>query len=134
MDSYNAITFFDAYVEAALWSSSDESRPDGGDPLDQNHVPADLAPETREKMRVDCQKFQAENEDLLNLLYAEMPVKAWLGEAQAGHDFWLSRNGHGAGFFDREASKEVCNALQEKAQAYGNFDLYIGDDGQIWGQ
>ena len=134
MDGYNAAAFFNAYVKTALWSSNDESRPDGGDPLDKNYVPADLAPETREKMRTDCQKFQAENEDLLNRLYAELPVKAWPGEAQAGHDFWLSRNGHGAGFFDREASKEVCDALQEKAEACGNFDLYIGDDGQIWGQ
>ena len=132
MDGYNSVTFFDAYVEAALWSNTDESRPDGGDPLDQNYVPADLAPETREKMRADCQKFQTENETLLNQYYAELPVKAWSGEAQAGHDFWLSRNGHGAGFFDREASEEVKNALQEKARQCGDFDLYIGDDGQIW--
>ena len=126
--------FFDAYVEAALWSSTDESRPDGGDPLDQNYVPADIDRETFEKMRADCARFQTENEKLLERYYAELPRKAWPGEAQAGHDFWLSRNGHGAGFFDREASKEVCDQLQEIAQRWNNFDLYIGDDGKVYGQ
>ena len=134
MDGYNAATFFDAYVEAALWSSTDESRPDGGDPLDQNYVPADIDRETFEKMRADCAQFQTENEKLLERYYAELPRKAWSGEAQAGHDFWLSRNGHGAGFFDREASKEVCDQLQEIARRWNSFDLYIGDDGKVYGQ
>ena len=144
MDGYNAITFFDAYVEAALWSSTDNSRPDGGDPLDQHFVPADVVcsencrqdidAETREKMRADCQRFQEENADLLTRYYSELPTKVWKGEAQAGHDFWLSRNGHGCGFFDREVSHEVIDALQAKAEAYGQYDLYIGDDGKIYGQ
>ena len=70
MDGYNAITFFNAYVEAALWSSTDNSRPDGGDPLDQHFVPADIDAETREKMRADCQRFQEENAELLKRYYA----------------------------------------------------------------
>ena len=132
MDGYNAVTFFDAYIEAAMWASNDESRPDGGDPLDQNYVPADIDRKTFEKMRDDCARFQAENEDLLARYYSELPTKAWPGEAQAGHDFWLSRNGHGAGFFDREASHEVLDALQEKAEAFGYFELYVGDDKHIY--
>ena len=138
MDGYNAITFFDAYVEAALWSSTDNSRPDGGDPLDQHFVPADIDAETREKMRADCQRFQEENADLLTRYYNELPLEAWKGEAQAGHDFWLSRSGHGWGFLNRgvnrEVSHEVIDALQAKAEAYGQYDLYIGDDGKIYGQ
>ena len=132
MDGYSAVTFFDAYVEAALWSTTDESRPDGGDPLDQNYVPADIDRETFEKMRADCAQFQAENKDLLDHYYSELPVKAWLGEAQAGHDFWLSRNGHGAGFFDRDVSQELRDRLQQKAIQSGGIDLYVGDDGKIY--
>lgn len=141
MDGYNAIIFFYAYVEAALWSSTDNSRPGGGDPLDQHFVPADIDAETREKMRADCQRFQEENADLLTRYYSELPgsrlagqTKAWKGEAQAGHDFWLSRNGHGCGFSDRAVSHEVIDALQAEAEAYGQYDLYIGDDGKIYGQ
>ena len=130
---YDAQTFFNAYVEAALWSSYDEATPAGGEPLDKNYSAADLAPETAEQMRADCERFRAEQAELLTRYYAELPPKEeWTGEAQAGHDFWLSRNGHGAGFFDREASREVCDGLQAAAKSFGNVDLYVEDDGLIY--
>ena len=49
MDKFTA-----AYIEAALWSSTD----DVGEPLDNGEH--ELAPETRAKMASDCAKFQAE--------------------------------------------------------------------------
>jgi hypothetical protein len=49
MDQFTA-----AYIEAALWSSTD----DAGRPLDS--LDNELADETRAKMEADCQKFQAE--------------------------------------------------------------------------
>ena len=126
--AYDANTFFTAYVEAALWSSMDESDENtGGSPLDANYDASDIADETLATMRADCEKFQADNADLLARYYDELPRTEWSPQAQAGHDFWLSRNGHGAGFFDREA-----DALQAKAEAWGGFDLYVGDDGKIW--
>ena len=51
--------FIDAYIECALWSSNDESRDDGGDPLDDNHGPEDLAPSALASMRADCVRFLA---------------------------------------------------------------------------
>jgi hypothetical protein len=127
-------TFFDAYVECALWSSNDESAPSGGEPLDRNYSASDIADETLQKMKTDCEQFQAQNDALLTQYYDELPVSEWGSEAQAGHDFWLSRNGHGAGFFDRDVSKYLRDTLQDNARAFGTFDLYIGDDGQIYGQ
>ena len=125
---YDARSFFTAYVEAALWSSMDESDENtGGSPLDANYDASDIADETLATMRADCDTFQADNADLLARYYDELPRTEWSPQAQAGHDFWLSRNGHGAGFFDREA-----DALQAKAEAWGDFDLYVGDDGKIW--
>jgi hypothetical protein len=50
-----------------------------------------------------------------------------LSDKRAGHYFWLSRNGHGSGFFD-----ENLDALQDAAKAYSEFDLYVGDDGVIY--
>src|SRR6185437_16541087 len=122
---YNAQTFFDAYVEAALWSSNDESTPEGGEPMDANYSPDDIAPETLKAMQSDCERFQAENAQLLQRYYTELPRNEWTPESQAGHDFWLSRNGHGAGFFDREGDKAVNDALQEAAEAFGVVDLYV---------
>lgn len=113
-----------AYVEAALWSSMD----DNDEPLDKNYSWKDIAPETLKNMEIDCKRFQEENRDLY--------IKAGWSDEQAGHDFWLSRNGHGAGFFDRvtdtEENSKIGDILQDKAKEYGQVDLYVGDDGKIY--
>jgi hypothetical protein len=82
-------TFFDAYVTCALWSSTDESNSQGGEPLDANYSAADIDAGTLAEMREHCERFQSQNA-------ADIDGN----EAQAGHDFWLTRNGHGAGFWD----------------------------------
>jgi hypothetical protein len=51
--------FTTAYIAAALWSSNDESTPQGGEPLDTKFTAADIAPETLETMKADCAHFQA---------------------------------------------------------------------------
>lgn len=111
-------TFTTAYIECALWSSLD----DEGEPLDGGWH--ELAPETRGTMVADCAAFQADNVELLS--------ESGLSDEQAGHDFWLTRCGHGAGFWDRGIGA-VGNELTKAAKAYGNVDLYVGDDGLIYG-
>ncbi len=112
--------FTQAYVECALWSSID----DDGTPLDANYDALNIAPETWRQMLADCAAFQescaADLEDY--------PA------ANAGHDFWLTRNHHGAGFWENDfGTPEACKRLTECAHAYGEFNLYIGDDGMIYG-
>ena len=46
--------------------------------------------------------------------------------------FWLNRNGHGAGFWDGDWPKHGAE-LDKAAHSYGEFDLYVGDDGEIDG-
>lgn len=111
-------TFFQAYVEAALWSSTD----DDGDPLDSNYNAGDIALETLERMQCDCNGFSdANSDDIGDRL------------EQAGHDFWLTRNGHGAGFWDGDWPEEAGDRLTEAAKRLGEFNLYVGDDGVIYG-
>lgn len=135
--------FTRAYAIAALWSSTDESNERGGEPMDENYTVFDIAPETLEEMIEDCAKFQKDNAELLEQAYdqriAEDPRRRGGGAGPgdydseaAGHDFWLTRNGHGAGFWDRNLG-EVGDKLAEAARAWGNYDLYIGDDGQVYG-
>ena len=54
-----------------------------------------------------------------------------------GHDFWLNRNGHGTGFwdeyFDDSPENEACDRLAKACHAWDSFDLYVGDDGRIYG-
>ena len=116
--------FLTAYITCALWSSNDESRDDGGDPLDDNYSRDDLAIECLESMAVDCAAF----ESLFGGLFKGH-------ESQAGHDFWLTRNGHGAGFWDRcdlYESHTAAMALSDAAKACGEVDLYVGDDKLVY--
>jgi hypothetical protein len=114
-------TFTQAYIECAFWSSNDELTENGGEPLDKNYGIEDLAPETLAKMIEDCKKFQEENWDDISS-----------DPNQAGHDFWLTRNGHGAGFWDGPWETELGQKLSNASEAYNRFDLYIGDDGKIY--
>lgn len=108
--------FTTAYFECALWVSID----DNGTPLDREYSVRDISAATRERMENDCARFQAENPDV-----ADNPT-------HAGHDFWLTRNHHGAGFWDGDWPKEQGERLTTAAHAYGEFDLYVGDDGRIY--
>jgi len=126
IDVYSLDDFTRQYLETALWSTNDESTPAGGEPLDQNYDIDDIAPETLEQMVKDCEAFQRDEAADLALAYQHKGYD----EGSAGHDFWLSRNGHGAGFFDRGLGA-VGDRLQDAARVYRSFDLYVGDDDQI---
>lgn len=120
------------YIIAALWSSTDESTPSGGEPLDANYTADDIAPESLAKIEADCARFEAENAAALAeayKLYTPHPDAA-RPECSAGHDFWLTRNGHGAGFWDRGFG-DVGDKLSDAARAFGTCDIYVGDDGRL---
>lgn len=114
------------YLICALWSSTDNSDESGGSPLDENYSLSDIAPETLKQAQDDCNAFV---DEIVPILEAHGDSVAWDSE-QFGHDFWLSRNGHGAGFFDR-GNEPVWQELQRAAKAWGTVDLYVGDAGQI---
>lgn len=109
------------YVACALWSSND----DQGEPLDDGRDIDDLPAETLAKMRADVTDFVAANRADLN--------RSTLDDFQIGHDFWLTRNGHGAGFWDRGIGA-VGDRLTAASKVYSSVDLYIGDDEQIYQQ
>jgi hypothetical protein len=50
---------------------------------------------------------------------------------QTGRDLWLTRNGHGAGFWDRNLGA-LGDRLTEAAKQLGEQDAYLGDDGFIY--
>lgn len=112
--------FLQAYIVAALWSTTDESTPEGGVFLDANYGPDDLAPDTLEVMKADCANFLAENAQDIESRHE-----------QAGHDFWLTRNHHGAGFWDGDWP-EAGDRLTAACKSYPEVNLYVGDDHLIY--
>lgn len=125
-------TMTQAYAVCALWSSPDEGQPPFSPErnLDDDYGIDDIAPETMAAMRADCEAFAEANAGDIDTFER----LACVDDSQVGHSFWLSRNGHGAGFFDWTHPAELgeaCARLQEAARVYGEIDLYA-HDGQVW--
>ena len=106
------------YLETALWSTND----DAGEPLDSNYDLEDLSPEAVDKANEDWSNFIKKAGSLLDNLSL----------SDVAHDFWLTRNRHGAGFWDGDYSEETGKKLTEIAHSFGEIDLYVGDDGKLY--
>lgn len=116
-----------AYIECALWSSNDDSDESGGEPLDASHDESDVADEAWISAVRDCADFLDSAADDLDSEEGEE-----ITNEQVGHDFWLTRNGHGAGFWDRGLG-ERGDRLSKACKPYGGCDLHVGDDGKVYG-
>jgi hypothetical protein len=108
-------TFTDAYIECLLWADC------GPDSECSKASLSDFASETIEQIKTDCKAFQARAGELL----------ANIDPGQAGHDFWLTRNHHGAGFWDRGLG-ELGDQLTEISQDFSEVSPYQGDDGKVY--
>jgi hypothetical protein len=119
--------FTRAYITAALWAETD----DAGEPLDSKYSPDDLAPETLQKIVTDCEKFQKDNAADL----AAGPSKTLrdcTSIEYAGHNFWLTRQGHGCGFWDGDWPEEAGERLTAASKKFGECYLYVGDNGKLY--
>lgn len=113
--------FFTAYIEAALWSSTDNN----GDPLCDNYCPEDIHIAAWESMFQECRRFL----ELHGI--PEYHDSRYTNAENAGHDFWLTRNRHGAGFWDRNLPAKVGRRFTNAAHSFGECSLYVGDDQKI---
>lgn len=109
--------FLRGYLNAALFAETDAE----GEPLDKNYGVRDFSKDALEEMFADATGFLSENWDDI----AGDPERA-------GQDFWFTRNGHGAGFWDGDWPEPAATRLTDAAHAYGEVYLYVGDDGMIY--
>lgn len=116
------------YIKCALWAVGNaESLSVEGDSVGEEDATFDdLAPETVAAMVAACELFE-----LCHAADLDAAEDAGRDREHLGHDFWLSRNGHGTGFWDRGLGA-VGDRLHDAAQACGSRDLYRGDDGRIY--
>ena len=108
--------FTEAYIRCALWSSTSES----GSPLDEKFSIEDIDHESIIRMDQDCRVFQFMARDLLS-----DATTAGYDESKQGHDFWLTRNGHGTGFWDRDLGDDIGEQLTELCKQFVECYLYI---------
>jgi hypothetical protein len=102
------------YLVCALWTSEND-----------NASIEDIDINSRMKSISDCAKF-------ISLISFEFIDSHYLSAKQLGHDFWLTRNHHGAGFWDRNYSEDVEKKLMDAVRLFNEVDVIRGDDSKIY--
>lgn len=116
--------FVSAYITAMKWSTPGTDTT--GDDV-EDLLAFELAPETIELIKLDCFKFYEDNFIQLSTIDA-----AGLHSFElSGHDFWLTRARHGAGFWDRGLGI-AGEVLTKASEGFKEVTPYIGDDGLIY--
>lgn len=110
-----------AYLEAALWT--EDERLEEELPHENGASFDDFSNKFLKDAYDECRKFQVKFDEYIGN-----------NETQAGHDFWLTRNRHGAGFSDRSDlyGDEETEEMIKAAHDAGEVDLYVGEDGLIY--
>ena len=143
------------YIEAALWTEEERLKDDAqsyNDTIsaDDEHDEKESELDKLVRLTNDFQKktidsFSREDIDANSLIKAYTDIKEFIriagdvavneaveegGYEQLGHDIWLTRNHHGAGFFDHSYENE--NPLTDAAHTIRGVDLYLGDDMKLY--
>jgi hypothetical protein len=131
-----------SYLGTALWSSTvmlpvpegelvngcmdvDDQHPLHGiaewDHCDEHFCCEDFTEDALRAAVADCAQFQEENgSDLCDE-----------DDGHAGHNFWLNRNGHGAGFWDGDYEEEKGNRLSAACEDYTELYICVGEVGSL---
>lgn len=118
--------FLNGYIDALLWSSVVLL-----DRYVDEIVNADqfeLSEEAKVKCESDCRKFFDNNTDALSDVTVRNKSYQY-GYSDAGHDFALTRNDHGAGFW--EHTGESWDNLFYSSKDFGETDLFVNEDNQL---
>lgn len=111
-------------IATLLWSELEgEEGAHPWEPLDANYDATDVAEESVTALRGELVAFYDSNRSDIAATGADF--------GRTAHDFILTRNGHGAGFWDRGYG-DPGNRLTAAARVYGSLTAYVGDDGRIY--
>lgn len=109
----------EAYIEAIYFTETGDS--------DQPPADAKLTPLTKCQAYSDCRNF-------LWAIGEYNPVDGFddLDPKQLGHDLWLTRNGHGTGFWGRPEIYGEANAVlfTRLSKIIGSHDAEFLDEGE----
>jgi hypothetical protein len=144
--------FTQGYIEAMFFTDCEHGSVQEGEddfsrvwnPETDSSLPGDvgfydLDADTLVDIIADCTKYQADNAALLERAYELTADGLAYTPERAGHDFWLTRNGHGAGFWSRtfEGDATIGDELAatcgwRSKGGYGEVWTTLGDDGKVY--
>ena len=114
-------TFYDGYKAAMVFTDVHGDAP-------AMEAADGFSPALLASAKEDCDRFEIDNAEALAEYY-----EFGRPEGYAGHDFWLTRNGHGTGFWDRGLPGDLGGRLTDGARLFPGCVLYVGDDNMIHG-
>jgi hypothetical protein len=117
MRSYSE--FAQGYLQAMFFTEHDVVR---------NKSLGALSPEAIGELLADCTQFETAARADLD---ASSEVSDRCDDTQAGRDFWYTRNGAGAGFWDGDWPEPFAKRLDALAKSFGRSDLIASVDGQL---
>jgi len=123
--------FLLGYMVAALWSSTfdptGENSGSNEEEIDSNHGIDDIDDDLRAHMTDDCKVFWRRNGCYIDACSERHTSGEYTIEEQAGHDFWLTRNGHGAGFWDRKElwGEYYMERFTKDSKWFGTHDITV---------
>jgi len=108
------------YINTALWSSIDHNE----EPMDTNYSIGDFDPDTLKQLKIELFDFIDKYYSLVDSNDRNTGLDHFV------HNFWLTRNGHGTGFW----SGGYVNGeeLAKTSEKYSEINLYLGDDKKIY--
>jgi hypothetical protein len=142
------------YLECALWTEEERLKEDMPN-IDFNEDEDDEKMDEIEKIihlnnslnRKSIDTFTKEDIDVDSLIDAYSDIKKFIelagkeaidyaineqGLERLGHDIWLTRNRHGAGFFDHSYDDDIEKKLTEASHKLKEINLYIDDDYKLY--
>lgn len=113
----------EAYMECAEWSSTHTP-----DPANDIHNVVEM--DSVENDGWSEKALAESSKDIMAFIALCAKDLGDMDPAQIGHDFWLTRNGHGAGFWDRGLG-ERGQRLTKASKVFGSVNLILGDDKKL---
>ena len=131
INAYDTDEFTRAYMEAILFAETDWD----GEPLDANYDISDFSQESLSAIKKDCAEFQSQANigeidgapSYLPPAQLRQPRKV-SSDGMAGHDFWLTRAGHGGGFWDGDWPEPHGDRLTKLSEKFGGVCVTVDDD------
>ena len=124
-----------ALAETILWSSCDDSEI----PLDKNYSAEDINQECLNRLYFEYTQFVNSVEKQITAIFGDnwesidefydiiQPI-----ENQTEHDYIMTRNGHGCGFWDGDWMSGIADILTDAAKSFPEIYATLGDDGKIY--
>jgi hypothetical protein len=126
------LEILNGYLEAALWT-------------EEERLKDDYENEFNYSEDIDLGSFSVDDLDDNSKIQAYIDINRFIWDSgvdaikeaidtnglfKLGMDIWLTRNGHGAGFFDHSYENE--ESLMKSAEKLKGVDLYLGDDLKLY--